>query len=93
MRQVKIRDWELRKSLFLVSAKHFYVSEIPRAARTYLRTYALTSTRFTLNFKIVVSHTRLGFPYATNTRCLCVHQFLRCRTAGFVQLMFVLMDV
>ena len=41
----------------------------------------------------VLSLLALGFSYVTNTQCLYTHHFLRCRTAGFVQSMFVLMDV
>ena len=72
----------------LSSAKHFYVSHFPRA-----RTYARTSANFTPNFKTVYSYTEPGFLYVTNTQYLCTHHFLRCRTASFVQSMFVFMDV
>ena len=49
-----------------LSAKHFYVSDFPRARRTYV----LTSTPFTPNFKMCYSYKGPGFSYATNTRCL-----------------------
>ena len=63
------------------------------SARTYVCMCVLASTLLLILRQLSLIHDR-GFQlYVTITQSLCTHHFLRCCTAGFVQSMFVLMDV